>query len=144
VDRFKLAVHWDSKQAEVNDLVVARGGPKMQKVTETDKGSGFAVTINGRPMINSGAAVTTGQTMLELAEFLSFIRPHQPVIDKTGLAGRYKIALKFSRQPTGSDEVFEDPDLETALQQQLGLKLETHKGIVKTFLVGHIERPSAN
>jgi uncharacterized protein (TIGR03435 family) len=144
-DRFKLAVHWESKEGEVSDLVVARGGLKMQKATDSDTERGFAVAINGRPVISAaGASVPTGETMPTLAEFLSFIRQHQPVMDKTGLEGRYKIALKFSIQPPGSDEVFEDPDLETALQQQLGLKLETHKGLIKTFLVDHIERPSAN
>jgi uncharacterized protein (TIGR03435 family) len=144
-DRFKLAVHWESKEGEVNDLVVARGGPKMKKASEEDKERGFAVSINGRPVISAaGASVPSGETMQTLAEFLSFIRPHQPVVDKTGLEGRYKIALKFSIQPPGSDQVFEDPDLETAVQQQLGLKLETHKGMVKTLLVDHIEPPSAN
>jgi uncharacterized protein (TIGR03435 family) len=143
-DRFKLAVHWESKEADVNDLVVARGGPKMPKASDADTGSGFAVTINGRPVVSSGAPGPTGYTMQELADFLTFIRPHQPVIDKTGLAGRYKIALKFSIQPPGSDQVFEDPDLETALQRQLGLRLVTHKGTIKTLLVDHIEPPSAN
>ncbi len=143
-DRFKLAVHWESKESEISDLVVARGGPKMRKAIETDQGSGFAVTIDGRPVANSGGGGPTGYTMQELADFLSFIRPHQPVIDKTGLEGRYMIALKFSIQPPGSEEVFEDPDLGAALQRQLGLKLETHKGTVKTFVVDHIERPSAN
>ena len=143
-DRFKLAVHWESKEAEVNDLVVARGGPKMQKASGTDTGRGFAVTINGRQVASSGAPGPTGDTMQELADFLTFVRLHQPVIDKTGLEGRYKIALKFSIQPPGGDQVFEDPDLETALPQQLGLRLEMHKGTVKTLLVDHIEPPSAN
>ncbi len=116
----------------------------MQKASDTDKERGFAVSINGRPVISSGATGPSGLTMLELAEFLSFIRPHQPVADKTGLEGRYKIALKFSIQPPGSDQVFEDPDLGTAVQQQLGLKLETNKGTVRTLLVDHIEPPSAN
>jgi len=145
-DRFKLAVHWESKEAEVNDLVVARGGPKMQRWSDTETERGFAVTINGRPVISGLApgAPVPGYTMQEFADFLTFLRVHQPVIDKTGLEGRYKIAVKFSIQPPGSDQVFEDPDLETALQQQLGLKLQTHKGTVKTLLVDHIERPTAN
>lgn len=144
-DRFKLAVHWESKEAEVNDLVVARGGPKMQKASATDTGRGFTITVDGRQVTSAaGASVPTGETMQELAEFLTFIRLHEPVIDKTGLEGRYKFALKFSIQPPGGNQDFEDPDLETALQQQLGLKLEAHKGTVRTLLVDHIEPPSAN
>jgi uncharacterized protein (TIGR03435 family) len=143
-DRFKLAVHWESKPAEVSDLVVARGGPKMQKWSDTDAGSGFTITLNGRQLVSASGGPAPGETMQELTLFLNFIRQHQPVIDKTGLEGKYKIALKFSNRPPGTDQVFEDPDLETALQQQLGLKLETHKGTVKTLLVDHIERPTAN
>jgi uncharacterized protein (TIGR03435 family) len=152
-DRFKLAVHWEPKEAQVSDLVIARGGPKMRKWLDTDTGRGFTITLNGRQAGGvPGASVPTGMTMQEFAEALTNLAAigvrggsrQQPVIDKTGLEGRYKIALKFSIQPPGGDQDFEDPDLETALQQQLGLKLETHKGIVKTFLVDHIERPSAN
>jgi uncharacterized protein (TIGR03435 family) len=152
-DRFKLAVHWESKEAQVSDLVIARGGPKMQKWLDTDTGRGFTITLNGRQAGGvPGASVPTGMTMQEFAEALTNLSAigvrggsrQQPVIDKTGLEGRYKIDLKFSAEPPGGDQVFEDPDLETALQQQLGLKLETHKGIVETFLLDHIERPSAN
>jgi uncharacterized protein (TIGR03435 family) len=144
-DRFKLASHWESKEAEVSDLVVARGSMKMQPAAAADQERGFAITINGRPVSTApGGTVPPGETMQEFADFLSFLRPHQPVIDKTGLEGRYKMVLRFSERPPGTDAVSEDPDLETALQQQLGLKLETHKGTVKTFLVDHIEPPTAN
>ncbi len=152
-DRFKLAVHWESKEAQVSELVIARGGPKMQKWLDTDTGRGFTITLNGRQAGGvPGASVPTGMTMQEFAEALTNLAAigvgggskQQPVIDKTGLEGKYKIALKFSDHPPGGDQVFEDPDLETALQQQLGLRLEAHKGIVKTLLVDHIEPPSAN
>lgn len=151
-DRFKLAVHWESKEGEVTDLVVDRGGPKMQKWSDTEAGGGFTVILNGKQMTSGGSTVPAGQTMRELAEFLTGMggigvrgaSRNQPVIDKTGLEGRYKIVLKFSGQRPGGNPAFEDPDLETALRQQLGLKLETHKGIVKTLVVDHIEQPSAN
>jgi uncharacterized protein (TIGR03435 family) len=144
-DRFKLAVHWESKEAQVYDLVVARGGPKMRKASNTDTGIGFTITLNGTPVRSAaGVSVPTGESMQELTAFLSFIRDHQPVTDKTGLEGRYKFDLRFSNGPPGRDGAFSDPDLETALQQQLGLKLEARKGTVKTLLVDHIEQPSAN
>jgi uncharacterized protein (TIGR03435 family) len=152
-DRFKLALHWESKEGQVSDLVIARGGPKMQKWLETDTGRGFTLTLNGRQAGGlPGASVPTGMTMQEFAKALTNLAAigvrggnrQQPVVDKTGLEGKYKIDLKFSIQPPGGDQVFDDPDLETALQQQLGLKLETHKGTVKTLLVDHIEPPTAN
>jgi uncharacterized protein (TIGR03435 family) len=81
--------------------------------------------------------------MPELAALLS-LPLRQPVVDKTGLEGRYKFALRFSIQSLASDQAFADPDLDTALQQQLGLKLETKKGTAKTLRVDHIEPPTAN
>ena len=152
-DRFKLAVRWEPREGQVSDLVIARGGPKMPKWSDTDTESGFNLTLNGRPAGSApGASRPTGLTMQEFALTLTNLAAissgggdrQKPVIDKTGLEGKYKITLKFSDHPSGGDQVFEDPDLETALQQQLGLKLETHKGTVKTFLVDHIEPPSAN
>jgi uncharacterized protein (TIGR03435 family) len=152
-DRFKLAVHWESKEGQVSELVVARGGPKMQKWLDTDTGRGFTITLNGRQAGGiPGASAPTGMTMQEFAEALTNLAAigvrggnrQQPVIDKTGLGGRYKIDLKFSAELPGGDQVFDDPDLETALQQQLGLKLEARKGTVKIILVDHVEPPSAN
>jgi uncharacterized protein (TIGR03435 family) len=152
-DRFRLAFHWEFREGQVSDLVIARGGPKMPKWADTDTESGFNLTLNGTPAgAAPGAARPTGMTMQEFALSLTNLAAissgggdrQKPVIDKTGLDGKYKIDLKFSNRPPGGDQVFEDPDLETALQQQLGLKLETHKGILKTFLVDHIEPPSAN
>jgi uncharacterized protein (TIGR03435 family) len=143
-DRFEFAAHWESKEAQVSDLVVARGGPKLQKAVETDKGPEVNVTLNGKPLTGPRAGQPKGMTMQELAAFLTSWGRLQPILDKTGLEGRYKIDLKFSLQPTGADQQFDDPDLETALQQQLGLKLERHRGSVKLLIVDRIEQPIPN
>jgi|SRR5579862_3855131 len=142
-DRFKLTAHWESRKAQVYDLTVARGGPKMQKASDADTKRGISITLDGTPVTGApGGAVVTGWTMPELAQFLSVLALR--VTDKTGLEGKYKIVLKCSTRPPRADQVADDPDLETALQQQLGLKLEAHQGTVRTFLVDHIEPPSAN
>ncbi len=143
-DRFKFAAHWESKEAQVSDLVVARGGPKLQKAAETADGPEVNIALNGRPLTGPRAGQPKGMTLKELAEFLTSGMRLQPIFDKTGLEGRFKIDLKFSIQPAGSTEILEDPDLETALQQQLGLKLEKRKGSVNLMIVDRIEPPDPN
>jgi bla regulator protein blaR1 len=143
-DRFKFAAHWESKEAQVSDLVVARGGPKLQKAEEAEKRPEVSITLNGRPLTGPRTAQPKGMTMQELAAFLTSGMRLQPIYDKTGLEGRYRIDLRFSIQPPGTDRQFEDPDLETALQRQLGLKLEKRKGSVSLMIVDRIERPDPN
>lgn len=62
------------------------------------------------------------------------------VVDKTGLEGEYKITLNFATDPMK----FSGPDLQTALQKQLGLKLERRKGMAQHFVLDHLERPTPN
>jgi uncharacterized protein (TIGR03435 family) len=143
-DRFKFAAHWESKEAEVSDLVVARGGPKLQPAAATAQGPEVRITLNGSPLTGPRTGQPKGMTLKELADFLTAGMRLQPIVDKTGIEGRYKIDLKFSIQPTGSNEVLEDPDLETALQQQLGLRLEKRKGSVNLLILDRIERPDPN
>lgn len=62
------------------------------------------------------------------------------VVDQTGLPGKYDFTFKWTRNESAVDS----PSLFTALQEQLGLKLEPIKGLVKTLVIDHIERPSEN
>ena len=71
----------------------------------------------------------------------------RPVIDKTGLTGKYDLSLKWrsDNQPAADSGSGDDlPDLFTALQERLGLKLESSKGPVDTLVIDHVEMPSAN
>lgn len=143
-DRFKFAAHWESKEVQASDLVVARGGPKLQRPAEKAEGPEVNITLNGRPLTGPRTGQPKGMTLKELADFITSGMRQQPIVDHTGLEGRYKIDLKFSIQPAGSTEVLDDPDLETALQQQLGLKLEKRKGSLNLLIVDRIEQPSPN
>ena len=72
-----------------------------------------------------------------------------PVSNRTGLQGFYALTLTFSppraaRAPQDAIPVDEAPDFFTALQEQLGLKLQAEKGMVPVLVIDHIERPSAN
>jgi uncharacterized protein (TIGR03435 family) len=146
-DRFKLAVHWETKEFPVYALVVAKNGPKLEHSKDT--GGGTSISSNNEKLTAKGvtmeklAQTLTGLTQRELGRF---------VIDKTGLEGRYDLALTWSPEEgsaamvnTSADNSSPlDPSIFTALQEQLGLKLESTKGPVESLVIDHIEQPSEN
>jgi uncharacterized protein (TIGR03435 family) len=156
-DRFKIAIHSELKDAEISELVVARGGPKIRKALATDDGSDVNLALNGRLFrseapLESDGSVPKGLTMQLLAEILTsrmgIADPGvlRQIVDKTGLEGRYKIDLRFSTTLAADSQDPADPPLDAALAQQLGLRLERRKGSVQVHVLDHIEPPdpSAN
>jgi uncharacterized protein (TIGR03435 family) len=139
-DRFKLAVHRETKEFPVYALVQGRSGSKLKAVE--DKDGHNTNSKNGR---------LTAQriSMARLAEFLSR-QMERPVVDMTGLTGVYDLTLEWSPddgmkgdKPAG--DVPPGPDLLTALQQQLGLTLRSQKAPLEMIVVDHVERvPSEN
>ena len=86
----------------------------------------------------------TNASMEDLAGILQTLMPDEdPVVDQTGLAGRFDFTLKWSRD-SASPDPNAAPDLFTAIQQQLGLKLERVKAPIDVMVIDHIERPSPN
>ncbi len=135
-ERFKLVLSREVQQAAAYDLVVGKNGPKMHEVNSDSEKADGAI-INGFPF---GGPGSKGVAMSQLADFLyrtPFIG--RPVIDKTGLKGIYEFKLDFSRAPGDGA-----PDVFTALQEQLGLKLESTKAQIEKLVVRRIERPSEN
>ncbi len=147
-DRFKMAVHWEPKEASVYRLVVAKSGLKMQAVSDSDEGTDVKIAFNGRLMGSALAAPdakpTKGRTMRELALTLSAFTSGQPVLDKTGIEGAYKATLAFSFALPGGQALSDDPDIYTAVQQQLGLKLEPAREPLQMLVIDHMEKPDAN
>jgi uncharacterized protein (TIGR03435 family) len=145
-DRFKLTAHWDSKEISVYQLVVAKNGLTMQKANDSDEGTDVKITFNGHQMGTALASVDTkptkGRTMQELAFVLSAFTSGQPILDKTEIEGAYKVNLAFSSALPGQPPS-DDPDLYTAVQQQLGLKLQAAKEAVQVLVVDDLERPSS-
>jgi len=124
--RFKLSTHTETKPLPVYSLVVAKGGPKLQQAdASASRGSG------------SGPTLVRGT--LGTAQLAHMLTPvlGRTVIDNTGLNGVYKVDLTWAAddQPSG-------PSLFTAIQEQLGLKLEPTKGPVETLVIDHAEQPS--
>ena len=143
-DRFQLRVHHATKMLPVYDLVVAKGGLKLKETAE-DENSGWS---KGRGSY-SGHRISTDDLVFILSNEVGRI-----IVDKTGLAGKYDIALKWTpdemaasagQQANASPPAADaPPSIFTALEEQLGLKLESAKGPVDTIVVDHVEKPSEN
>lgn len=151
-DRLHLAAHFETRTLPAYALVIAKGGPKLTEVKP-------ALLPDGREDpggINPGhdQITATGATMQPLLHMLLLLLG-RPVVDRTGLTGRYSFTLTCAptyamrpvvngQMPSLSAEEEALPDLFTAIQDQLGLKLEPIKAPVQVLVVDHIERPSDN
>jgi uncharacterized protein (TIGR03435 family) len=162
-DRFKLKVHTETKQLPVYELVLAKGGSKLK---EAIPGDTYANGIKGPDGVGRGGMMRFGPGQLtaqavpttSLTNMLSQ-QLHRTVIDKTGLTGKYDLELSWTPDQ-GSDPMFKGPDssqqradtapdssgpsIFTALQEQLGLRLQSAKGPVETLVIDHVEMPSEN
>ena len=126
-DRFKLAVRRDLKEMPVYALEVAKSGPRMQAIAEGESTYGFY------PRKIEGSALT----MEGLAKLLSRVA-NRPVVDTTGLTGKFTIVLEWAPEPDG-------PSIYTAVQERLGLRLQPRRMPAETITVTHIERlPTEN
>jgi uncharacterized protein (TIGR03435 family) len=141
-DRFKLVVHIETKEMPGYELVVAKNGPKMKDSTAKRPGYGA----------NMGDISAEGVSTATLAELLSS-QIQRTVTDKTGLTGKYDFRLKWAQdqrarapaeEGVASDPAAAGPSLFTALEEQLGLKLNTTKGPVDTLVIDRVEQPSEN
>jgi uncharacterized protein (TIGR03435 family) len=138
-DRFKLKVHHEMREVAAYALLVGKYGPKLQPAKSVEAGGG--VRINGalQQMLSEQEA-PDGWSMSQLAGVVSSFAG-RPVVDHTGLQGRYSFSIRFAHTQDPNDP---DPDVATALQEQLGLKLESTKTTVDTVVIDHIEKPSEN
>ena len=130
-ERFNLTLHHESKEMPVLALVVAKGGPRLHPSV----GTGGPEVRGGR-----GRLVARKVTMALFAAQLAGRVLGRPVLDRTGIAGEFDVDLQWT--PDESRDL--GPSIFTALQEQLGIKLESQKGSVDVLVVDHVERPSAN
>ncbi len=163
-DRFRLATHQTWKEGPAYALVVAKNGPRLEVAKDVVDNSD-SQSSNNRPPKGTGIGVGRGQisghaTGLTLLANVLSSHVGRPVIDKTGLTGLYDFALHWNPDesaapvPSGTFDGAEKPDtlspdssgpsIFTAIQEQLGLKLEPIKGPVDFIVIDHIERPSEN
>jgi uncharacterized protein (TIGR03435 family) len=144
-DRFKLAFHREKKDLPVYALSVGKTGPKL-----TNSGG----DSNGLPALEFGAQGTLHATKATMAEFTQSMQAvvlDRPVVDRTGLKGRFDFDLNWTpddTQYTGIEarrirHSADAPPLYTAIQEQIGLKLDATKAPVELLVIDHVEKPSA-
>jgi uncharacterized protein (TIGR03435 family) len=157
-DRFKLRIHRTTKQSPVYALVVAKGGPKINlSADQTSPDVNGPVPPGAGPnhgalRMGPGLLIGNAVPMSRFAMVLSRSALDRLAIDKTNLVGRFDIELRWAPEwrgspndPEGSPVVASDyPSLFTAIQEQLGLKLESARGPVGLIVIDHVERPSEN
>jgi uncharacterized protein (TIGR03435 family) len=133
-DRFALRVHWESKQRSVYALVLAKGGLRMKPAVDPE---------HGQMSFSRGHLSGKGVPLSFLASLLAMPVGHT-VVDRTGLTGSFDFDLRFDPGDDPAAKQSDDPDLFTAVQEQLGLKLESTHASIPVLAVDHVEPPTPN
>lgn len=169
-DRFKLALHHETKEIPVYLLAIAKNGPKLREPKPGEAYTNGVKDPGGAPlgphamgnMSLAGHVELTGQGA-SLDQLVNGLREYlgRKIVDNTGLKGNYDFKLTFdipwsrggqtplfdgedgSRQESGNGSAPE-VSVFTAFQEQLGLKLESRKGPVDVLVIDHVEKPSEN
>jgi uncharacterized protein (TIGR03435 family) len=144
-DRFQVKFHRETREMPVYVLTVARGGHKMKPRTQGDGGE-------GRSMLFRGANVPGRDvTVAMLAEGLQKLVLDRPIVDKTGLTTNFDFDLtwrpeanQFNGRGASLPPDPDKPDIFTALQEQLGLKLDPQRGPAEVLVIDKAETPTEN
>jgi uncharacterized protein (TIGR03435 family) len=136
-NRFEFKFHRETRELPVYELTVAKNGLKFKLSADTGPGT---------------RRVGRGEIQIEAQPFATFAyllarQLDRALTDKTGLSGLYDIKLQWSTELTaGGDPVrsSDRPSISTALQEQLGLKLESSKGPVEMLVIDSVQKPSEN
>jgi len=148
-DRFKLAFHRDKREMPVYAIVV---GPNGHKLTKND------ANPNGLPGLifrGLGNLPVSNATMADFAGVLQSAVMDRPVVDKTGLTGRWDFAIRWTpdesqfgglgvRVPAPTNDANAPPGIFTAFTEQLGLKLDPTRAPVDVLVIDKVEKPSEN
>jgi uncharacterized protein (TIGR03435 family) len=135
-DRFHLQIHRDMKEMPVYALVPGKNGPKLKPSLPDAKASASA---------RSGPVNAIMFSKASMAQFASTLSgfADRPVLDKTGLTGAYDLKLQWSDDSQAAQDSGA-PSLFTAVQEQLGLKLEAQRSPVEVLIIDQAERPTEN
>jgi len=165
-DRFQLKVHTEVRDLPVLTLVIAKGGPKLHEAKPGDTYPNGLKDFNGQGggpgmmLMRPGQLTGQGLPLSSLARVLTQ-QLGSTVQDKTGLTGKYDLTLQWTPDRNGSampgapepglqgpgsggSTDASGPSIFSAIQEQLGLKLESQKGPVEVLVIDHVETPSEN
>jgi uncharacterized protein (TIGR03435 family) len=139
-ERFSLKLHHEQQVMPVFALTVARGGQKLAPNTSDPNG-----WMDQQNSVSNGRDVEAlkNTSMADLALILQF-RVDRPVVDETGLKGRYDFKLQWTTDETREPTPDAPPGLFTAIQEQIGLKLKPTKAPADVLVIDQMERPGAN
>ncbi len=147
-DRFHLAIHREQKEFSIYNLTIDKNGPKLKPSTALPDEPAALVSTVYPERVSLPARNTT---MREFASLMQRAALDRPVVDKTGLTGKYDFDLNGSPDETqfGGELPVAPPDAAAppffiALQKQLGLKLEPARGPVQTIVIDSVSKPSEN
>jgi uncharacterized protein (TIGR03435 family) len=146
IERFQLKAHWETRDMPTYNLVIAKNGPKMKPVSVPATG----VRQIGKPG-PAGISLTLSANALPVEGLVNILQTYarRPLIDKTGLSGMFELNLEFFMEATVTDAGAAaaspmGPDFSTAIEEQLGLKLESARGPVEVLVIDRVEKPSEN
>jgi len=169
-ERFSLTIHREDKEVQVYYLITAKNGPALREVKLDDADSskpkaGPAPGSGTMTVGASGGRINGYVTPIATLTGMLTRVLHRPVLDRTGLTEKYDFTLRWTPDdlppqpssgvqgtvgassnglPSTDPSPNAGPSLFTALQEQLGLKLESSKGSVEFIVIDRIERPSGN
>lgn len=145
--RFQLSFHREARELSIYVLELARGGPKLKDSAKPEDAPALINIVYPQSIKLPARNVT-------MADFVSMLQRavlDRPVLDKTGLTGKYDFDLEWAPDESQFNGEIAPPSADasaaplfTAIQQQLGLKLVATKGPVDALIVDRAERPSAN
>ena len=143
-DRFKLLVHRETKKMPAYVLTVAKGGAKLTASKEDEKP---ALNVSGNPAAQGSDRVLIGRkaSMEKLAFLLGLPGvASRPVVDRTGVAGEFTFQVKYAPVDNNAFGNTSSPSLFTALQEQLGLKLEATEAPLEVIVIDCAEKATEN
>ena len=139
-DRFQLKWHWEDREQPVYALIVAKSGAKMQPAADINRGSQW--------MLNGGRFEAKDVTMDQVADLLTQGAADdlgRVVVNQTGIAGAFDFKINWTPDhgaPSWNGS--SGASIFTAIQEQLGLKLEPTKSPIKVLVIDNLEMPSEN
>ncbi len=164
-DRMKLAAHYETREQASYDLVFARPDKKlganikpssldcskgpstgpMPPVSGAAEARAAALNRCGSFWMESDSILSGGVTIANVVRMVT-TAAGRPIVDRTGLDGYFEVTLRYQRLPAraGEPDPSAPPTIFTALQEQLGLKLEPSKTEGQILVIDHIERPTEN
>jgi uncharacterized protein (TIGR03435 family) len=150
-DRFQLKAHLEKRELPVYELLLAKDGPRLKPADLQLPGKQQLI---GMPSPAGGLTLKMRNTQTSLANLSNTLQSYagRPIIDKTGLEGQFDISLQFALETLSTGAVAGTPSpadpsgasLFTAIQEQLGLKLESSKGPVEVLVIDSVQKPSEN